>query len=284
MMSSPPLATLQAWFAAVTTNPRGVEAGIADAERGISLGADNELGLLRLVTKGPALSALDRLAIYHAGYHARLVECLLDDYPAVAHWLGEDEFAALARSYIFANPSRSPSLNRFGERFAEHCRGQPGTWGAFAADLARLEWAIVEAIHAPSPAPLDRSVIFGVPEDAWATTQLVPSPSLRLVRSEYPVNDYYVAFREGSDPDPPSRAASATAVLRKGQAVWRYDLPPRMADLLQELMRGTPLGVALGALEGRIHDHEGLLALRRQLSEWFATWVESSFFAGVRRT
>jgi hypothetical protein len=47
-------------------------------------------GAARWFTAGPRLTAHERLAIYRRAYHARLVECLADDYAAVQHALGRD--------------------------------------------------------------------------------------------------------------------------------------------------------------------------------------------------
>ena len=57
-------------------------------------------------------------------YFARLVECLADDYPCVQYALGEDRFEEIARRYIEAHPSSSPSLNWFGRGFEQFAREQ----------------------------------------------------------------------------------------------------------------------------------------------------------------
>ena len=45
-----------------------------------------------VVTAGPRLAASARLGVYQSAYHARLVECLADDYPVVLAALGEERF------------------------------------------------------------------------------------------------------------------------------------------------------------------------------------------------
>ncbi|MDB5220716.1 MAG: hypothetical protein JWO86_8643, partial [Myxococcaceae bacterium] len=76
----------------------------------------------RYVTAGPRLSAADRFDIYRSGYHARLFECLLDDYPVLAAMLDSECFEALCRAYVDRHPSVSPNLNGFGRHMASFCR------------------------------------------------------------------------------------------------------------------------------------------------------------------
>jgi hypothetical protein len=129
---SPALAMQQAWFARAVMTPESEAApkGAGDADR--------------LLIAGPRLGAQERLEVYRRAYHARLIECLADDYPALESALGADAFDALCRAYIERHPSRGSNLNAYGQAMAAFCR-ESGACpeSAFAADLATLEWAIV---------------------------------------------------------------------------------------------------------------------------------------------
>ena len=82
------LGTQQAWFAAIVSTPEAAPAPV-DAS-----------SAARLITPSATLSALERIDIYRRGYHARLIECLVDDYPVLQHALGEERFEELCRAYI----------------------------------------------------------------------------------------------------------------------------------------------------------------------------------------
>lgn len=260
----PRLRDLQRWFTSVTTHPEG----LLEGQR-----------LERLVTPGPQLSALDRLQIYNDAYFARLVECLTDDYPALAYALGEGDFNALGRAYIAQFPSRSPSLNAYGKQLAAFCRTLSQPWADFAADLARLEWALVEVVHEPIAAGLSSEALAALPASRWQTARLLPSPALRVLRFDYPVNQFYQAFRDEQQPELAGRAASSTAVYRLGHALWRMDLDPRAATLLEDLLAGATLPGAVAALEsGNRGASEELAQL---LPQWLGAWVQSGFFRGI---
>lgn len=281
------LRELQTWFAAAVTQGDSVEDGLTAAAAGLGLKGAGDT--LRVLTGGPRLSAVARLGVYHHGYRARLVECLADDYPAVAYALGTQGFEALAHAFIAHHPSRSPSLNFYGQPFAAFCR-QLGGGGAsslfgdlspgFVADLADLEWALVECLHAPTADAISAEALATVPPERWTDARLPRSATTRVLRYAHPVNAFFQAFREGREPPEPAPAPSATAVYRKGFVLWRMDLTPAMADLLEGLFGGATLGEALEALE--VPDDEAAQqAAQAEVMLWFREWVSSGFFARV---
>jgi hypothetical protein len=264
----------QRWFALVSTHSNGVLDGADHASRMLGLAVT----LPDCVTDGPSSSAAERLEIYHSGYFARLVECLADDYRATAHLLGEDTFSDLARAYIQKFPSRSPSLNAYGAEMAAFCRTRAEPWAAFAAELARLEWALVEVIHAPTSPGLATDTLRTIPADRWRTARLVPSPTLRLLRFDHPVNEYFQAFLEDAEPEAPERRNSATAVFRRELAVERMDLEADAALLLEDLVLGCPLDSALGEVSRR---SRGRIDIAERLPAWLGSWVANGFFSAI---
>lgn len=229
--------------------------------------------------RGGRLPASERIDVYRNGYFARLCECLADDYPAVADALGPSDFRAVCLSFIDAHPPTSSSLNFYGAPFAAFCASWPAPFAEIASELARLEWAVVEAIHADVDAVLDPATLAAVAEQDWPRARLVPSPALRVLHTTYPVHRHYRAFLEGLSPSLPDVEPTVVAVCRRGDDVWRLAVAPPFASLLGDLSRGVPLASALEALESAdISDPSSSPAdLQRVLSEW----VACGFFAAV---
>jgi putative DNA-binding protein len=281
-LAQPPLAEVQRWFSSVVTNPSSVEAGIEESAP--LLGAFGVTCFEQIVTSGPALSAVERLGLYHYGYRARLVECLADDYPVLQHALGARAFEDLAHRYIEACPSEDANLNFFGRRFPSFCRGQ-GSWLArheFAAELARLEWAMVEVFHAEAAPVLTLGALQEVSVGAWASVKLPPSPTLRIEEMTYPVNRYLQAVREERDVAIPKREWSATAIYRQAYTVWRMDLTKPMHRVLSALVGGATLGEALDVLAAATAlGRDGRDASTDHVMIWFREWVEGGFFARI---
>jgi hypothetical protein len=225
------------------------------------------------------VSASERIDVYRNGYFARLCECLADDYPALAHALGPQGFRALCLDFIDAHPPTSPSLNFYGAPFAAFCATRRAPFAACASELARLEWAVVEAIHADAGAVLDPATLLALAEPDWARARLVPSPALRVLHAAYPVLRHHRAFLEGLSPSLPDLEPSVVAVCRRGDDVWRLDVARPFAALLADLIAGVPLARALAALEPPDFSDGGTSPadLQRVLSEW----VACGFFAAV---
>jgi hypothetical protein len=264
----------QTWFAQAVMTPESQDFSAEALEAN------------RWLTAGPRLDAGERLAIYRRAYHARLIECLADDYPTLQAAMGHDAFEALARAYVVEHPSTGPNLNSFGRHMGAFCAARAGSIegstapAQFAADLAGLEWAIVEVIHAPSSAPLSLDALGQVPPEQWAGARLESTPALRIVRAAYPVNAYYQATRDEKSPAIPSSASSSTAVYRSGPTVWRMDLTPPMLELLARLTSGECLSDALEgaiAMFGEVSDD---VAAQRVMA-WFREWVSSGLFSRV---
>jgi hypothetical protein len=272
------LAAQQEWFARAVMTPESEASpvGAAQAEA--------------ILTPGPKLGPLDRLEIYRRAYHARLIECLLDDYPAVAAALGEAGFDELCRRYVANHPSTDPNLNAFGRHMESLCRAEAGRDSAstsevrgprsFIAELAALEWAIVEVIHAASADPLTMTGLGEIPASRWADARLVATPAFRLLRSQYPVNRYFQAFREGKDPAAPEPEASAVVVYRSGPTIWRMDLSEAAFDLLHALTAGQTLAASLEGASRALSGVDESEAAER-VGRWFRDWVSSGLFSGV---
>lgn len=259
--------------------------GLADVEEwmvGAITSIEDPRGVDAVVSDGPRQTASERFEVYRRGYRARLAECLADDYPVLAEVLGAESFEDLCLAYVDRHPSSSPNLNFFGRHMERFCReSQPlGAThdAAFLSELAALEWALVESIHAEASEPLDAARLQALRPEEWSGVRFVPSGSVALLKFQFPVNAYYQARRTGGAPDAPDPGASATAVYRKGLTVWRMDLTPAMTRVLEALLGGVSLGDALGRIGV---DETGDLAVKeaeRSVMIWFREWVAAGFF------
>lgn len=262
------LATLQRWFLDVITTPESEAAPI------------DELSATRLATPGPRLSALSRVDIYRRGYHLRLLECLADDYPVLAGTLGPPEFEALCRRYVAEHPSQSPSLNEYGQHMAEHCRRSTLAHADFLAELSRLEWAVVQSIHAPTAATLSVDELGLIPGERWPDARLRANPSLCILAFAYPVNAHFQAHFQGQTLPVPKPRASSLAVYRTSRSVWRLELTAPMETLFSALASGTPLGAALEQVAPLLAEQSENEAAAL-VGGWFRHGVASGLFSAV---
>ena len=282
--STPRLGALQRWLLEVVTHPVSVGDGvIRAAEKVASLRAYDADSLI----DGGGLPTVERLAVYRDGYFARLIECLADDYPAVRDALGGELFESLCKDFIVAHPPRSASLNHYGAPFAAYCATRRERWCGVVADLARLEWALVGAIHADAERVLLTEALARLTPEDWQQVRLRPSPTLRVLALEYPVNRHYQARAEGGGSSlPVRRRKNLLAVCRRDTDLWRVPIAPVLGPVLSALCAGEPLPNAMALIA---HDPERYGAvggevgarLLAQVRAALSDWVRCGFFAGV---
>jgi hypothetical protein len=272
-MSEPlPLVDLQRWFMeAVTGGSTRAEEHLAGTAR---------------------FSATEGLSVYTNAYLERLVTCLLESFPAVARAVGEEAFRGLAVEYLHACPPAGPNLASLGAGFPPHLAAtrpsDAADWADCLVELARYERALDEVFDGPGSEGGDSLSVEGlaaISPDAWASSRLVPSPALRLLRLAYPVDDYWGAIRSleegGVAPALPARRRQLVALSRRDHVVRRLVLDPDEFALLEGLLSGQPIGVAIAAVSGASSraDH----ALEEALTRWFARWMREGLFVGLAR-
>ncbi len=227
------------------------------------------------VLAGSQVPARVGLGVYRHAYRARLVECLADDFSAVKSLLGDTAFETLAQAVIAAHPPRDATLNRYGRWMVRHLRTHPMAvpQSRPVLELARLEWALVEAIHSATAEGLTPAQLGEVPADAWDAVTLMPQPSLRVLPVRFAVNESYRQALRGVQVTAPAAGPGAIVVWRNRDGLQRHVLPPAEGRLLAALIRGTSLGEALDRCR----------LAPEQVQAALGMWIASGWFCGLRR-
>lgn len=211
-------------------------------------GGDGAAGLIQ----ADGLSGAQRLAIHRNNTLATLGEALGAVYPVVRRLVGEAFFVAAATAYVRADPPRVRSLIDYGAGLAGFLSGYgPAAGLAYLPDVARLEWAWHEAFHAADAVPIGADALAAIdPADA-AALRLFLHPSLRLVRSRYPVRRIWDVNQPDRAPDPVclDEGAVRVMVVRPHLTVALLDLDAGAFALVEALAGGAPLGDACAAAE-----------------------------------
>jgi hypothetical protein len=281
---------IQKWMQSVIMHPEGVVAGVKspEAQREIPITPD---AVHQVVEPSQSLSSVERLQIYGNAYYTRLVECLRDEFPALVHAMGPEEFEAYAMGYFQSYPSQSYTLARLGQSlpaFLEEVTPPLADEAAslrwrFFTELARLERVYAEVFDGPgsegepllSPECLDR-----IPPEAWPEVRLVPVPSLRLAKFSFPVHEYITAVRREDSPEIPAPAETFLAINRREFVVRRTPLDRVQYELLSQLAAGQALGEAIRlALENTGADFDQFAG---GLPTWFKAWTSAEFFSSAQ--
>jgi hypothetical protein len=192
-----------------------------------------------------------RFDVYRNNVHASLIDVLGARFPVIQRLVGESFFRAMARAFIATALPQSPVLIEYGGDFAAFVDGFPPAQSLpYLGDVGRLEWAWHEAYHAADRVPLDVERLSSwlqsnVPDDV-ARTRPVLHPSLRIVRSAWPVLEIWRTNTEDDEVQHVDLGAGRSDVLvvRPGWDVTLWPLPKAGADFVDHLTAGAPLGEA----------------------------------------
>lgn len=139
-----------------------------------------------------------RLQVYRNNTIISLTEVLKATYPVVGALVGEQFFAFAAKTCIAAHPPRVPRLAEYGAEFADFLAGfAPAQSLPYLPDMARLEWAINEAYHAPDDKGLAPQDLSSVPPEQYSALRFALRASCRLLQSPYRVDLIWRAHQPG---------------------------------------------------------------------------------------
>lgn len=217
-----------------------------------------------------AIPAAERLAIHRGTTFGGLTEALKDAFPVVALLVGEAFFAMTARQFIRQHPPQAPCLAAYGAALPDFLAGfAPARALAYLPDVARLEWAVHEAYHAPDAPALDPARIAALPPAAHGTLCLLPHPAARLVTSGFPVDRIWQAHHgdgDLADIDPARPAACRLLVDRHADGIRMLSLGRGECALLAALFAGETLDGACGLALATEADLDLATVLARHLS------------------
>jgi hypothetical protein len=256
----------------------------------------------RFIKPNDRLTSFERLEIYNKQYWFRILSSMMEDFPGVRAVLGERQFDAMSKAYLVANPSRSFTLRNLPSQLVPWLRKNPKWAGKnpkLALDIARLEWADVEAFDAKAKPALQQEDLSGGDAEtvtAPAKLKLTLQPYIRLLDLSYPVDDLLLEVRkEDEDTDFASNAFTerrkrkrvrAVAKLKPAKiflAVHRIDnsvyfrrLERDEFAILTALRDGKTLGAAVASAfqKSPVPSDERAEKVRN----WFAAWATLGWF------
>jgi Putative DNA-binding domain len=174
----------------------------------------------RFIKPNDRLTSFERLEIYNRQYWFRVLSSMIEDFPGLRAVLGDKRFEAMSKAYLVDCPSRSFTLRNLGARLEGWLSKHPkwaGPKQALAIDIARLEWADIEAFDGKAELALRAE---DLKADAGAKLKLKLQPYVRLLDLKYPVDDLLLDVRkEDEDTDFASNAFQERHKRKRVQAV-----------------------------------------------------------------
>ncbi|MBN8632564.1 MAG: putative DNA-binding domain-containing protein [Rhodobacterales bacterium] len=185
-----------------------------------------------------------RFSVYRNNIATSLTRALQAAFPTVGKLVGEEFFKAMAVVFLRVHPPRSRMLMLYGDAFPAFLEGfQPVRHLGYLPDVARLDQAMRESYHAADSRALGEADFQRLIGEDLAGLRLTLAPSLRLVRSAWPIVSIWAAHAEGG---PPPRAVAEDALVLRPE----FDPKPRCLPkgggaFVAGLLAGESLGAAV---------------------------------------
>lgn len=207
-----------------------------------------------------------RLDVYRNNVVASLVAALGETFPVVRELVGTAFFDAMAACFVRRHPPRSPVLAHYGGGFAAFVADfEPAAALPYLPDVARLEFARVQAHHAADAPVLDEEAVAAAlaDPDALPGRRWALQPSLALLRSRHAVVSIWAAHQGVIDLADVDVARPETAlVVRRDADVLVIGIDAGTAAFVEALQRELTLGEALAHASGEpLFDPASTLAL-----------------------
>ena len=213
---------------------------------------DDSAATALIVSDG--LAPEQRLSIYRNTFVSSLTNALRLSFPAVRRLVGTEFFEGAAGIFVHERPPRGACLDVYGAEFPDFLERFPQSSSlVYPADVARLEWAVNRALHAPDAEPLAVARLSGLEQTDHDRVRFAAHPAVSLLSSRYPVDAIWRAVLAQDDAalaaiDLASgpigvlvhRPAGSVDVTRIDRRAWRF---------AAELLAGQPLGTALNVAE-----------------------------------
>jgi len=176
------------------------------------------------------LSSEFRLSLYANGYVTRLIEALENDYPVLKEFMGEDSFYELSQGYIARHPSTYASLRWFGQHMPAFLRtAESYSQTPYLAELADLEWTLVDAFNAADQESIEESDVARVPVEKWPVLSFGFHASVHAFSYQWNILPLWQAH-QNSQPFPKVQQLSTPHTC----LVWRRELKTLFRTLDEE--------------------------------------------------
>ena len=192
-----------------------------------------------------------RLAVHRNNVVVSLLDALAHSFPITQQLVGEDFFRAMAQVFVRAHPPRTRVLSHYGHELPSFiARFPPAAGLPYLADVARLEWQRLQALHAADAQPLDATSLSTLLQDtdALPTLRWQVAPSLHVLRSPHAAVSIWAAHQEDSGialEGVDLAQAESALVFRSGWDVMVLQTSPGLAALVEGLLDNAPFGEAL---------------------------------------
>lgn len=188
-----------------------------------------------------------RFSVYRNNVAVSLTEALELSFPAIRKLIGEDNFRKVAGLFLRQHPPSTPMIMYYGDEFPDFLQSfTPLSSIGYLPDVARLEQALRESYHAADAPPADAGVLQKLAPEDLAQVRMTLAPSIRLVRSPWPIHAIWAYNMEDGAPKPQEGAQNVLITRPKFDPL-AAPVADGTATFIQALQSDRPLADAAEA-------------------------------------
>ena len=199
---------------------------------------------------GDTIPAAARLNVYRHHVFESLGATLAATFPTVQALVGVDFFRGLARAFVGHSLPSQPVLTEYGAGFPAFIAGYDAARDLpYLADVARLDWALNLAFHAPLGGRLKAEDLSALPVERLPSTSIALAAGAVLLSSRYPLDRIWETSQPGAAKETVdlNSGASHLFVLRRADDATFVSLGAGEAAFVATLAEGMSLERAAGA-------------------------------------
>lgn len=199
------------------------------------------------LSDGQGRPAGARFSVYRNNVAVSLTEALEVSFPAIRKLIGDENFRGLMGIFLRQHPPSAPMISQYGAALPAFLEAfEPLAHLGYLPDVARLEQALRESYHAADTDPIDPAILQSLAPDALMGATLTLAPTVRLIRSHWPVHEIWAFNMEPGAPKP-SGGAQNVLVTRPEFDPIAAPLAPGGGTFIAAIAAGQTFGAAFDA-------------------------------------
>ncbi len=223
--------------------------------------------------------------VYRGNYRSALMSALRATFERTAAHVGEEAFRQVSINHVIAHPPSHWTIDAVGAGFAQTC-AQFFRENPEAAELAWLEWTMLELATAPDQQPLgvDRFALasagFGDTEWMSLTLTMMPRAAARIV--DHDLEGLWRALAAGKAADL-ERATRGCLVWREGERPTFQMAEADNARAFSAMRQGKSYGEVIAMLAGEDAPAAELEAAAMRAGGFLGQWLREGMIAAFGR-
>jgi hypothetical protein len=228
------------------------------------------------------------ISVYRGNYRSALMAALASTYERTLRYVGEGPFRRVAAHHVITHPPAGWSIEDAGAGFDATCEQLFGN-NPEVAELAWLEWSMVQVGTAPDTVPLDPaafgSASAGFGDAEWLGLTLTFQPRAAALVVEHDLPALWQGLEADADVDLPVEPRLQEP---RGCLVWREDerptfmlVEPDTAHAFAAMQAGATYGALVELLAGEAADeaafHEAAMRAGAMLGLWLSEGIVTGF-------